>query len=418
MDYRLVILLALLLFLPFGALEARNISFSELSDLIAKRNELVEVGNLQAQSREAMMGHFKRSLVPEFNVELGYEAYRIQPEAQRKSLSRSYWQIGMEWNLYRGGRDFYRDNELKARASQSHIEKERLLSLFQYKAEVLYWTIVGLSNEVEKTSALLSRVKSHRQEVDNRVQNKVLRRADVLKVDIYISRLEGALEKISLEKDEASNRLALLLGFDDHKSLSITDKFPSSWPKVTVSIPENSQTLNMQFLQSQNKIIHYQKSQGERSYLPTIDLFAVYGRPSPSDEYDIALQDSQESAVGLRFQWSLGQWQQDRTLNNSLNFERASNTIQKTYEIRENRANLHETEHDISTLSRLITRTKSEMKLINEAHSLVLSDFAAGLRSNEEVLNSFESKLEAELSLSEYQSRYLSHLSKINWLTR
>jgi outer membrane protein TolC len=418
MGCRLVFYLFFILLMPLQVLEAKELSFSELKELINNQNELVDASRFQVLSNEAKTGHFNRSLIPAIDVDLGYETYRSHQGDLNESLSAPYWQVEMEWNLYRAGRDHYRDLELRAEVEKSSLEKEQLISRMLYQSEVLYWTIIKLRKDSKKISALLVDLEKHRQEVRRRISNKVLRRADLLKVDLSISRLKGLLEKNTLEVDEASNRLVLLLGIEDHKTLKLSNDFPRSWPEVPLKNPQEMIPLNIKMAQADKNLIDYKKLQKKRVLLPEVDLFAVYGRPSASDEYDIATRKAQESALGLRLKWSFGQLSENRAMSNSLSAQTSSLSRRLDYQLRENKALLHEVEHDIKTLSSLIKRSASEISLADEAHSLVLTDFAAGLKTNEEVIGSFMDRLEADLSSTEYQARYLIQLSKMSWINR
>jgi outer membrane protein TolC len=411
-----VFLLIFFVFLPSAT--ARPIAFAELRSLITANNELAAAGIREIEASSELIGHLNRSLTPDVQLQAGFENYTIHERNGNNSLSDPFWQVQAVLNIYRGGRDLLRDDELKAEMSRSALNRDELLSYLQYQAERYYWQALKAKKQLELIESTLQRLHRHLAEVDRRVANKVLREADQLKLQIFINRLKADQLTLSLERDEATNKLALILNISDHRLISIDDSFPNSFAKVSIPPIYEVKVTRNKILEVESEILRLRSSQARSGVLPEVDIFGRYGRPAGSDEYNLAVRGVNESVIGVRVNWSLGRWQEDRVQGHSLASREAAVRLRQTYEHREREAELHELEHDLATLAALIQRGTSDTAIIVRFSNLVASDFSAGLRSNEEVLSSIETLFEHKLRLINNQERYLASKAKVERLLR
>lgn len=400
-----------------SSVQAKTLSLEEVRELITSENELVRASDFRRQAREARLGHFQRSLIPELHGEAGYERYEAEHSVTER-LTRPFWVLRSELNLFRGGADQSREQELQKTVELSKVEREEVISQLHYRAESLYWMIRGLENERGLLVEAIKKTRGLLREVERRVQNKVLRKADELKIVMAQSELEGNLKKNELELDESRNQLALLLGLKSHKDMTLTSSFPKHWPADISQVSENERPLSIQAYELKEEVSTKRWDQAKAGGLPEVDLTAHYGRPPGSDELEVARNRGDEFSLGVRVSWSLGSWQNNRVESKALSFERAELQARKSYQQRENHALDHELRHDIKTLSALIERGKREVGLAAETVKLVQSDFAAGIRSSDEVLESHKEWLTIGLRLNNYQMDYLTQKARLEWINR
>lgn len=396
----------------------KEISYSDLNQFIATNNDLSSAFEFETQAQRELTGHLKRSFIPDIQLDLGYESYRAEGDLFDTSLSSVFWKAEVEWNIFRAGRDSLKDQELKSQVDRSILHQQSFQSQALFQAQILYWNIAIQKSKNDFLAKHLIDVQAYRDEVNRRLKNKILREADLIRADFFILEIKNLIDKVQLEKDEMTNRLALLIGIDDHKSLTLLDPLPSQYPDPVFKVDPEMKPLPMKALESEMKILGLRELQAKRHLWPEFNFFAFHRDPRSSEEFEIAQRGALETGVGLRLEWSLGELKNAQSQASSFSALKQSKQYKLSYQQKETQALLHEIEHDLQMLSRLIRRQSQQMDLLLKAHRLMQNDFKAGVRSHEEILQSLESRLALEEQMFDHRLKYLSQEAKLHWLQR
>lgn len=375
-------------------LPAQNINFDQLEEMIINHNQGMKSQQMLTQSQRSREGELARSFFPEVNLQGGVESYKGEYARDQKGFAT----VEARLNLLRGGRDALEEKRLQSltKMSQENYESQKMRYLQQ--ARSYYREIQGL---IKQHQLHLEHIKglSKIQEVGKqRVQKKVALESEVLMIEYEILKHQGLNRQLLLEIDESKTKLSVLLGLAEHKNLSFDKNLPKpkdEWPKDSSSAQAHPE---IRALGAQRQILqnHTEQKRAWRQF--DLGLYGHYGRPALSAEEDIARENKNEMAVGLRLQFSLGDMMRSRSDKVAHHYELRALEYQQEYLLNEKQAYDHEVRHDLETTHQLWRDNRKRAELAEKIYQ-----------------KNFESYQRGVISLSEMtQTLNLVHETKIN----
>lgn len=361
------------------------ISFSELPKLIQEKNENLKAARANAEAQQERTGHLARSFLPQISAQVGEEDFRTGSDP---SKSQTFWRIGTSLNLYRGGRDGL-DEDI--RNAQLSVAKNEVVREFRDElrgAQIAFWDLVAIEKFIVFRKEELNRNDENLRSARRRSGAGVATNADAVQFELHQLTLEQEIKQLELKKDFSQNRLAVSLGLDEHENLIVKGDFPKI---VSADLPAFSvqDQLDVKSLRAREKIEALRVNQASRWWHPKVDVYANYGLPSLSDDYERAQRKSQELAAGVRLSLDFGQSYNDVSEARAKRLEAKSNSYRAVHKAREALAADHELRHDIRLTGELILANEKSIEKARNFLRLTQAEYSRGLKNGPDLLGAF-----------------------------
>lgn len=392
----------------------RRIKFEDLTQLVLVKNENVEAAKLHMKAQKDRTGRLGRSFLPQVSAVAGQEQFKTGSD---RTENQEYWKVEASVNLYKGGRDNIED---KIRDTQLNLSKTVLSLEYQKElkeARLAYWRAMGLSIQITDRAEALKINESNLKSAKRRAGAGLATAADAKQFELHKISLEREVSKLKLERDLNLNQLAVALAIEDHENIELDKEFP----KVTDADLElvqltSDQHLAVQAQKDLEKIEQLKADQSSSWWQPKVDLYAGYGLPSLSDEYDRALGKNKEWTTGIRMTIDLGQGFEDRKEAQARQSEAASFRKKAAHAIREGQALDHELKHDLSVLGELIKTADQDVQVAMSFLKLTESEYNRGVKNGPDLLEAVQKYFEFRDKRTEYFRDFFSTKAEIESL--
>ncbi len=392
----------------------RRIKFEDLAQLVLEKNENVEAAKLHTKAQKDRTGRLGRSFLPQVSAVAGQEQFKTGSD---ETENQEYWKVEASVNLYKGGRDNLED---KIRDSQLNLSKTVLTLEYQKElkeARLAYWKVMGLSIQIADRAEALKINESNLKSAKRRAGAGLTTTADAKQFELHKISLEREISKLKLERDLNLNQLAVALALDEHENIELEKEFPKVTEKDLELVQLSpDQHLTVKAQKDLEKIEQLKADQSSSWWQPKVDLYAGYGLPSLSDEYDRALGKNKEWTTGLRMTIDLGQGFEDRKEAQARQSEAASFRKKAAHAIREGQALDHDLKHDLSALGELIKTADQDVEVAMSFLKLTESEYNRGVKNGPDLLEAVQKYFEFRDKRTEYFQDFFSTKAEIESL--
>lgn len=397
-----------------SSLSSRLLRVEDLDQIILEKNEEVEVAKVQLHSQEARMGKLRRSFIPQLFVKMGAENFQTDIQARRHQ---EYWKLGINLNLYRGHRD---DFEERIRESTLGLRKSELKFKFLSElkeARSTYWKIIALTQFISLRKEVIDKIKIYLSSAKRRAGVGLVTSADTVQFELYQVSIEREISQLELERDLNLNRLSVLMGLDDHYEINLVSDFPKvKFREESLSKFEGHQYLEVKMQDEIEKIERLKSDQAANWWHPKIDLYASYGLPSLSDDFDSARSKIKEMTAGVVLTFDLGQGFEDRAEELAKRADYRAAQVRSKSILRRMNATDHELKHDLKTLGALIQSVDGDIALAERLMKLTIREYDRGVKNGPDLLSAIQTYFEFKNKKTEYYRDYHLSLSELESL--
>lgn len=364
------------------------VTFSALENLVKSRNEKVQAAESVALGNKERTGFTARSFLPSFALKGGNESAKFGTAGVER---RDFWTAEAKINLYRGGRD-----RIEGEIRDAHFQAAQIDSVKQYQSELrdarkTYWKLVSTLRLIEDLKEAIKGNTENLQSARRRVGAGVTTSADSIQFELENKLLNQQLKKLNLESDLLKNQLAVLIGYENHKNLAVEIELPhpsdESLPKENTE--GGKRNLFVASFQMNETLQNLKKDQASRWWVPSLDLYTSYGRPSLSYNDLRALNREDQWVTGVQLSFSLDQAAEDMASNRAQKFDAQAASLQKKYASKQSMAAYHEFIHDLNLLHELLHDAQSDLDKAETFLKLTKVEYTRGVKNGPDLLVAF-----------------------------
>lgn len=386
--------LTLLFIFQFGSLATMaqsapptKITFSDLPKLVREKNEKVRASEIAVSAARKRTGFIGRSFLPGLSLKAGNESATL---GTASSEQREFWGAEATINIYRGGRDSLEEKIRDSKATQLQAESDRDYQAELRDARKTYWRLVANKNILTELENALKDNEQNIKSAKRRSGAGVATNADAVQFELEKTLIVQQIKKLKLEQDALSNRLAIAIASDNHENLELGDSFAHP--------PEPSDTLGDSKLSNpdikvieQEQISHsLKKDQAGRWWVPSLDLYSTYRRPSFLESDTRALAKENEWVTGIQLSMNIGQGMEDYATKRAQELEVQSTEQKLAYAKRLNGATLHDLAHDLKLLHELIHDADENVERAADFLKLTKTEYTRGVKNGPDLQVAFE----------------------------
>lgn len=394
-----------------------DLSLQDLNSLVETQNLSVKASEFDLKSEQALEGKLKRSFMPSIGLTGGFEEYQLQPDSSVRRGS-AYGFIHSELNLYNRGLD-QRAHDLQIQKSSSRsISLEKHVAFEKFKAQELYWEVVGLNQAMIAHEKFQRTLNSLSQKAKKLLASRVATKSDELLIQIALRKHSMEAKMLQLSLDEAKNQLALILGLEDHKKLKLTSHFPQNFKSMATISSDYESSLEVQSVEAELKASEIRQNEVSKWWHPSVNLYGEYGTPAPSDELDINRDSLREFVVGVRFDFDFGRVINYKSLNESYKLQNAALNARVGHTKKLLAGLDHELRHDVEVLAKLIEEGQVMLSLVAERERLLEEEFNRGVAKPSDLFGISQENYDAVKAHIENKVDYLQKTAKLHYLNQ
>lgn len=376
---------SILCFLWIGAAEAatRKLDYKELPTLIRQNNPGIQAAESSVESARQRAGALDRSFLPRLGLESGV---RGQKEADGSGAQAPYWKLDAVSNLYRGGRDAWKDQEIETQIELRKLDTQIFMrhALMQVRAD--YVQLAAIRQLMQLNTDITQSSRQKRKSLRQKIQAGLLAESFATDFLLFEQGLEQDLLFLEKEMHEVEDRLVLVLGLAPEttlqlESLAAIEMGPAPSPSLVKELAE------LKKLELEARTLRAAATLPAEWWRPEIDLFASYASLQVEEPQPGPLP-SRESAIGLRFTLNLEESAKSRKDSTRLQSEAATLDLQKADRTRAADLEVHEYFHDIQALRPILVKLDQHVKSAEILQKRIVAEFERGVRDSSAVLES------------------------------
>lgn len=372
---------------PLAWAEPPIVKFESLPQLVREKNENVKAAEIMVQSTKERTGFLTRSFLPSVAVKGGSESAKF---GSAPVENREFWGAEARLNVYRGGRD-----KLEEKLRETQVEATEVDSVREYQKELreaqkLYWRLVAIGHLLTDLDEAIGNNGGNIKSAKKRSGAGVATNADALQFELQGTLLAQQKKKLALEQDLLRNNLAVAIGYDEHEKLAVQPEFPhppeDSIPRGDLASDRNPDVRALRSLEKANAL---SQSLASRWWLPSLDLYTLYGRPSIRENDTRALARENEWLGGVQLSFQFDQGLEDRSTARAKELEAKAAALRTSHAVRESMASSHDLVHDLRLLHDLIHDSQADTEKAASFLKLTRSEYSRGVKNGPDLLEAF-----------------------------
>lgn len=367
--------------------------------------------NLDIKMSEKVLGTANAqtlNLFPSLSLEGGPQASKYNLE--KNSGVSLYGKL--QWNLFRGGRDFAERSLLEVKYKLAKAELESAKSKVARDAAKLYYEMLFI---LESIALKKTAIEMNRDQMKMAVSKKAsgfISGADVIEFELREATLRSDLKQLQWEQESISRDFAVLLGRSETPGLVVQGHLLRDLPQldraaiIAKAVETNPELFRAkQGIELSSKAVAISKSE----FLPSIDLLAKYGKIS-TEEKVFSERDNYTAGVLVSFPLFSGFSSVNALKAATFEGERAE------LERKQKEASLYsEMDKLFSRLGAIKERMDLEEKSLGrseEYYKITASEYKRGVKNSPDMVTASERLLEAKIRNLEFRKEY--HLVFLN----
>ena len=362
-----------------------SLSFEDLPKIVREKNENYQAAHTSVLAQEERTGHLTRSFLPQISASIGEEDFRM---TSGMAGVQTNWRLGASVNLYRGGKDSIEENIRRTKVAGAKIESIRDYHLELRRARMAFWEALAFDKLLSNRRDELKQNEQNLRSARKRAGAGVTSTADANQFELYQMDLEQRIRQIERRADVARNRLAVVLGMNEHKGVILQGGFPKA--DVTNFRPLQAENqLDVKAQKTKEKIEELQAKQSSRWWHPEVDFYAYHGVPSLRDDLTSTIREDRETVFGVRMAFDFGQGLNDIAETKARSKEAKSSGLRAVYKARETVALDYELRNDLSLAAELLSNNE---RMIAEAKAFLKNtqaEYSRGIKNGPDLLAAF-----------------------------
>ncbi len=292
-----------------------NVSFEDLPKLIRERNRNVTGTAQFVGAAEVRTGHLLRSYLPTLKTAAGGEAFQTGPYS---TMAQPYGEIEASINLYRGGKDLLEESIRTSHIQIAESNSKKIFLSELTEARKTYWTLVFMHEMIAELKEAVQQNEQNLAMANRRIERGLGTETDRLEFQIYHSQLEEEIESLQHGLKLVQIRFAALIGFDQDTQFKTIEKIIHEHDEAILATKYDPTTHpDVNFAKANYKIFSVQKSQANRWWTPSLDVYGGYFLYTLRDRDSLSQRDRFDLAGGIKLTFELFDGYQSKTNANS-----------------------------------------------------------------------------------------------------
>lgn len=391
-----------------------GVSLQVLIEEALSRSPMIQSSELEWKSAQTNYRAKFGDLGPEISLEGGPLGTRFDGDPQYGNAAYGL----LEWNLYRGGRDFaeLKEARQKLKVSSQKKSQTRAQVIREVTKKYLEMAFVLETMAIQKSALELNNSQAKMAEAKRSAG--FTSKVDVLEFSLRKSELEASLEKLEVDRKNLSRELSWLIGRPEASADILVDghieKVSRKPKKDKILAALEQENVEIQIAQSEKQSAVTQKWIARSEHLPQLNLEAKYGKLADEEQ---VFEERDNYSVGLKVKIPLFS-----NLSGMNTWARTASDERQADLKMENtkRAILNQAESLFAELESVDQRQKIEERAAVQAeeyYNLTLAEYKRGVKNSPDVVGATERFLGArvrnlELRL-EYQRKLLDVLALV-----
>ena len=281
----------------FGAMgcsSAKTFDLAAIKDFARKHSPLLmtyqEDINIQAGEKNIV----RSTLFPTIDTKGSYSRYKLKHgviegvfgEEQLPSKERFAWDVTFNFVAFSFGKDYFNYKSSQKFLRSKEVSFNWAWQNLSFQLSKIYYSILTIDKTITATKTNIKSLKALEEEIRQKVRVGKLPEVDALKVEVELSKSIDDLSKLETLKEELSGELKRLMGFNFNTSLELSDRSIKKIEKKSFKLEQLlSQAYanrdDLKSLKFSLDGVRYQIKSVKASYLPEIELRAIYAEQAP-----------------------------------------------------------------------------------------------------------------------------------------
>lgn len=411
----LVLLTGILISFVANAQNGRHegkVLFSELPQLIKEKNEKVQASELLVAASKKRTGFLVRSFLPEIALRGGNQSAKL---GSASTEQRDYWSADAQLNIFRGSRDRIEEKIRDSKAQVSGAEYVREYQTELREAKKTYWQIVANDKILAELQNALKTNKENILSAKRRSGAGVTTNADAVQFELENTTLTQSLKKLILEQDLLKSRLAVAIGHPNHEAMTVEADFAHPPESIDPSLASGQKNPDTEVLRLEESIHFLKRDKASRWWVPSVDLYATYRRPTFLESDTRALARENELVAGVQLSMNLGAGFEDAAIKSAEELEAKASSKRLSHTLQMAQATKHELSHDLKLLHELIHDADKDVEQSTAFLKLTKNEYNRGVKNGPDLQEAFSKFYEFRNRRTELYRLYYQTLADLEY---
>lgn len=382
---------ALVALIVSDAVLAETLTKEKLNQMVLKGNPSIQAAELEKEAAGTLKGSLLRSFLPELSLSAGTRFFQSGAEPEE---SQSAWEAEASLNLYNGGIDLLADQRRQFESQlaeyqldQTQIDQLRSASEKFWNAVFLKEKKTLLENEIRKTKVALKAA-------EKRVARGVAIASDRIEFELHENSLKSQLRETTLALEQSLFELRNALGLPPGEPMEIAEKMaPVPSEKESLLFQRNNRA---KIAELESEIYKSEAKAAKNFWLPSLDLF--YLKENNIERIETVPEaDNQETMIGLRLVFDLGQSGQRFAESKALRLKAQASQLRAAQESHTLAGELSFLKKQHQLLKTQILQTQQVLDKTRLYLRLTLSDYDRGVKNSPDVVGAMEKVFSTEV---------------------
>ena len=368
----------------------------------------VKIKQVEIDQQRSVAQNFYSSFMPRLYLFQGVQAERGE---EKKTFSGSG--VGLNVNLYDGGKDYYASKISGARAEKNRIDKQIRLQELTVKAQDVYLDLLKI-DELQKIYSDYENLNAQNVSlVTRKVKSGLLHENELLGFNLISLDVEDDLQSLSRERQKNIIDLSNILG----QELNEVQTSPIDFDKVDLKnyFPEKTYDLTMKsFFGTVEELEWKQKNTGLLSGIHANFYSELSFTKNNLGEYLPEANDASK-VFGIRVTWDLLDEKNERNLEAQKNLFEIEKSSLDQLKWRTEYANAKKKENiDLSLVEEKLKLLSSRLELNQKILSSSINGFKNGLKDASDLRESLSELIHTKKEIVNYKIKKLKILNEQN----
>lgn len=289
--------------LVFAAGSVVTLSFDDLPRLVREKNQNVTGSVLLTEASQARTGHLVRSYLPVLDAQVGAESFQTGPYSTQ---TQPYGGVEAKVNLFRGGKDLLEERVRENQVSAADAGAKKSFRDELSEARRLFWRVVFNRELLKHLNAAIEQNEKQLEMANRRIARGLTSETDRLEFQIHRSQLKEEIESITHGTILLQISLSALLGMDSTTEFKTQDSIPHVHDESLLAVKVDPTTHpDVETLRADQNIFNFQKSQANRWWAPSLDIYGGYLLYTLRDRDYLSQNLRYDGVVGVRLSFEL-----------------------------------------------------------------------------------------------------------------
>lgn len=349
------------------------------------QNENLKSESSLVKAAKTETRHLARSFLPQIHAQGGGEVFQT---GNFDTMTNAAGGVEMNLNLINGGKDHLEERIRQTEHTLSQTRRDRTYAQELMEARLLFAEILYQAEVIRVLQSALKLNQNNVAAVEKRIQAGLTTKADRLDFQIYMSQIRQELALAIVDHEQAIEGLKISLGLPLESPLSINGSLNHSHDQDLYSSEiDPSLHPDVQILNKQGQILDLKKSQANRWWAPTLDIYGSYTLNPFRERNFFAQSDRDETVGGLKLSMILFDGLESHTKANALKYRSQSQKYQAEHRSHEVKTLDQRYQHQLKVRHNLVHLVEQSTVNSQSYLTLTLSEYETGVKNAPDVLS-------------------------------